>query len=94
MTVRPDSHILTRQAIEIAYRRAIDAYTVEDALRYHDELLDLLALEAMIVRRSKQREADKEDAIAEIRACAAEHRDAVDRLTDILETKRHLIWRP
>jgi len=94
MTLRANSHALMRRAIRTAYRRAIDAHTVEDAVRHHSELVDLLSIEAMIVRTSAQSEENKEAALKDINASATYHRDAVDRLTDIIESKVHLVWRP
>ena len=93
MSLRPTGHELTRRAIRITSERAIDAYTAEDAVRFHSELLDLLAIEAMIVKLGSQSTAAKETAIGEINARARFHRDAVDRLTDIIETNQQLIWR-
>jgi hypothetical protein len=94
MTLRANHHALMRRALGIAYQRAVDAHTVEDAVRHHSELVDLLAIEAMAVRRSGQSEAAKEAALSEINAHATHHRDAVDRLTDIIEGKQQLVWRP
>jgi len=48
------SHELTWEAIEQVLQKAIDAYTVEDALRYNSEILDLLAIEMMIIRNSSR----------------------------------------
>jgi hypothetical protein len=94
MALRPTSHELTQRAIISTYRRAIDAYTVEDALRLHNELVDLLAIEAMIVKVSSRSEAKKAAMIRRINCRAEYHRDAVDRLTDTIENKQQLIWHP
>lgn len=94
MSLHPTGHELTRRAIRITCERAIDAYTVEEAARLHSELLDLLAIEAMIVKMGSQSELTKQTAIRDINARARYHRDAVDRLTDIIETGQQLIWRP
>jgi hypothetical protein len=94
MALRPTGHELTQQAIDSTYQRAIDAYTVEDAVRCHSELVDLLAIEAMIVRVSSRTEATKAAMLREITACAEYHRDVVDRLTDIIETRQQLVWQP
>lgn len=83
----------TLRAIHVAYERAIDAYTVESAVRCHSEILDLLAAEMMLVRTSDQSEAAKDAAINDISICARYHRDVVDRLTDIIEANQQLIWR-
>eukprot|EP00456_Euglypha_rotunda_P093503 TRINITY_DN98744_c0_g1_i1.p1 TRINITY_DN98744_c0_g1~~TRINITY_DN98744_c0_g1_i1.p1 ORF type:complete len:103 (-),score=11.24 TRINITY_DN98744_c0_g1_i1:18-302(-) len=94
MALRPSGHELTQQAIDSTYERAIDAYTVEEAVRCHSELVDLLAIEAMIVRVSSRSETTKAAMLREIHVCAEYHRDVVDRLTDIIETNRQLIWQP
>lgn len=93
MPLLPNDHDLTRRAIDMAERLAIDANTVEDALNHHSELLDLLAMQAMIVKASSQSEPAKEAAIRDINACAVRHRDIVDRLTDVIESKKQLTWR-
>ncbi|RUO99284.1 hypothetical protein [Hyphomicrobium sp.] len=93
MSLRPTSYELTQQAIDATYERALDAHTVEDAIRCHSELVDLLAIEAMIVRVSSRSEAVKANMIREINESAEYHRDAVDRLTDIIEQGRQFIWR-
>ncbi|MFA5958064.1 hypothetical protein [Hyphomicrobium sp.] len=94
MPLPASGHELTQPAIGIVYQRAIDAYTAEDAMRYHSELVDLLAIEAMIVKMSSRSDAETDQAILDIQACAQYHRDAVDRLTDIIESKQQFIWRP
>lgn len=93
MSLHPNARELTR-AIEIVEERALDAYTVESAVRCHSELLDLLAIEAIVIRMSDQSEAEKDAAISDITAKARYHRDAMDRLTDIIEAEQQLIWRP
>ncbi len=93
MALHSNSHVLTERAIRAAYRQAIDAYTVEDALRYHSELIDLLAAEAMIVRASALSESSKKALIRDINARAEHHCEAVDRLTDIIEGSQRLTWR-
>jgi hypothetical protein len=74
------SHELTRQAIERVLRKALDAYTVEDALRYNSEILDLLAIEMMIIRVSCRSYDDKQKLLREATIRAEHHRDTVDRL--------------
>lgn len=79
------SHELTRQAIERVLQKSIDAYTVEDALRYNSEILDLLAIEMMIIRISNMRDEIKQRLLRDVTKLAEHHRDIVDRLTDIME---------
>jgi len=85
------SHELTRQAIERVLRKAIDAYTVEDALRYNSEILDLLAIEMMIIRISSRSDENKESLLGEAIKRAEHHRDIVDRLTGIIEHNGQLV---
>jgi hypothetical protein len=94
MALRPTGHELTQQAINSTYERAIDAHTVEDAARYHSELVDLLAIEAMIIRVSSRKEQIKARMLKDITSCAEYHRDVVDRLTDIIENGRQFVWSP
>jgi hypothetical protein len=86
------SHELTRQAIERVLRKALDAYTVEDALRYNSEILDLLAIEMMIIRVSCRSYDDKQKLLREATIRAEHHRDVVDRLTDIIEQSGQLVF--
>lgn len=85
------SHELTQQAIERVLRKAIDAYTVEDALRYNSEILDLLAIEMMIIRVSSRSHENKQTLLREATKRAEHHRDIVDRLTDIVEQNGQLV---
>lgn len=94
MALRPTSREVTRRAILRAYRQANDAHTVEDAVLFHNELIDLFATEAMLVRTSSCHDGKKAAIIREINARAEYHRDVVDRLTDIVETNQQLIWQP
>ena len=87
------SHELTRQAIERVLQKAIDAYTVEDALRYNSEILDLLAIEMMIIRVNCRSYDDKKQKLLREATIRAEHhRDVVDRLTDIIEQSGQLVF--
>ncbi|MET1046861.1 MAG: hypothetical protein ABWX70_09200 [Hyphomicrobium sp.] len=94
MALRPTGHELTKRAISATHQRALDAHTVEDAARLHSELVDLLAIEAMIIRMSSRSETAKADLIRDITACAQYHRDVVDRLTDIIEAGQQFVWQP
>lgn len=85
------SRELTWQAIEKLAEKAWDAHTVEDALRYHNEILDLFAIEIMIVRLSDKSPRERQALLLETRARAEYHRDVVDRLTDIIERDGNLI---
>jgi hypothetical protein len=85
------SHELTRQAIERVLQKAFDAYTVEDALRFNSEILDLLAIEMMIIRVSGRSYDDKQKLLREATIRAEHHRDTVDRLTDIIEQNGQLV---
>jgi hypothetical protein len=94
MALHSSSYELTRNAIDACYRHAIDVHTVEDAARCHSEILDLLSIEAMIVRISSRPDAKKTAMLRVITKRAEYHRDVVDRLTDIIERKQQLIWKP
>jgi hypothetical protein len=85
------SHELTRQAIEGVLQKALDAYTIEDALRYNSEILDLLAIEMTIIRVSSRGYDDKQKLLREATIRAEHHRDIVDRLTDIIEQNGQLV---
>jgi hypothetical protein len=85
---------LTRNAIDACCRHTMDAHTVEDAVRCHSEILDLLSIEAMIVRISARPDARKTAMLRRISKQAEYHRDVIDRLTDIVEHKQQLIWKP
>lgn len=94
MTLRSNRPALVRRAINTTYQRAIDAHTVEDAVRYHSELVDLLSTAAMMVRASAKNQAARDAALRDINASATYHRDVVDRLTDIIERNQQLVWQP
>jgi hypothetical protein len=93
MTLWSHGQEFTESMIRTVSQRAIDAHTAEEAAGCHSQLIDLLAVQAMAVRRSLRSAAAKEAAIDEINRLAATHRDALDRLTDIIEAKQGLVWR-
>ncbi len=92
MALRLTSYDLVRNAINACRRRAMDAHTVEDALRSHSEILDMLDIEATIVRMSTRSDARKKVMLRGITEQAGYHRDVIDRLTDIVAQKQQLIW--
>ena len=85
------SHELTQRAIERVLQKAIDAFTIEDALSYNSEILDLLAIEMMIIRVSSRSDENKQILLREATKRAEHHRDIVDRLTDIIEQNGQLV---
>jgi hypothetical protein len=93
MRLRLNCPELMQREIDCLHHQAIDAHTPEDAVHYHSELVDLFSRTAITLRESTEGEAAKRAILAEFNACAAYHRDAVDRLTDIIEGKRQLVWR-
>ncbi len=94
MDLQPHGLVLAQPAIRDAYQRAIDAFTVEDAVRHHSELIDLLAVEVVLLRASPLSAQTKDCLIRAINECARHHCDAVDRLTDVIENQLHLVWQP
>jgi transposase InsO family protein len=92
MTVRPKGYELAKWAIAQAYDRVSDAHTLDEAIRCHSELIDLLSIEVMAIRISGKSERAKAELISELSARAEYHRDALDRLTDIVETNGQLVW--
>ncbi len=90
MVLHPTSELIWGATLG-DYRRDDDA-TIDDAILFHSELLDRLAMEVRLVRTSSRSDAKKSAMIEEITARAEYHRDMVDRLTDIVETNRQLIW--
>ena len=52
------------------------------------------SIEAMIVRISARPDARKTAMLRRISKQAEYHRDVIDRLTDIVEHKQQLIWKP
>ena len=93
MTLWSHGQEFTELMIRTVSQRAVDAHTVEEAAGCHSQLIDLLAIQAMAVRRSSISAAAKEAAIDEINRLAVHHRDALDRLTEIIEAKQGLVWR-
>jgi hypothetical protein len=94
MTVRPKGYELAKWAIAQAYERVSDAHTLDEAIRCHSELIDLLSIEVMAIRISGKSERAKAELISELNARAEYHRDAVDRLTDLVENDEQFIWSP
>jgi hypothetical protein len=94
MAVDPTREDLSHGELERCYQRAIDATTVEEAVVCHSDIIDLLDMQLIVALSSHRSAARKRQLIEKIRTLASYHRDAVDRLTDLIERKQQFVWHP
>ena len=76
------------------HARIAQAPTLEEAIRGHSDMLNLLEVKLSCIRRSPVRDDDKALMIDDIIGRMRHHRDAIDRLTDIIEYDHAFIWWP
>lgn len=62
-----------------------DTNALEDAIRHHSEILDLLSNEMMAIKNGDRNDDEKQSLLGAVRMRAEYHRDVVDRLTDVIE---------
>ena len=72
--------------------RISQALTLEEAVRAHSDMLDILDRKLCRIRCSQLRDDDKAPMIEDVIGRMRHHRDAVDRLTDIIEYGRVFNW--
>lgn len=84
----------TSEYLQLCEENAVDAYTVEDALYWHNEIITELSIELNLVRTAKWPRPVKSNMAAELEDRIAQHSAAVTRLAGVLEKNEPFIWQP
>ena len=80
--------------LEICEENALDAYTIEDALYWHNEIITELSLELNLVRVASWPDSVKANMSIALEHRLNQHAGAVTRLAAILEKNAQFIWQP
>ncbi|HML28801.1 MAG TPA: hypothetical protein PKE16_08185 [Hyphomicrobium sp.] len=92
----PEQNVMMRASeyLEICQENALDAYTVEDALYWHNEIITELSIELNLVQASRWPQTVKANMAATLEDRLTQHAAAVTRLTAVLEDNKVFKWQP
>jgi hypothetical protein len=80
--------------LEICQECALYAYTIEDALYWHNEIITELSIELNHICATRWPAAVKANMSAALKERLAHHAAAVSRLTAVLRANERLTWQP
>ena len=86
--------IKASEYLEICREKALDAYTVEEAIYWHNEIITELSIELHTVQTMRWPETVKASMTIALEDRLSQHAAAVTRLAGILERNEKLIWQP
>ncbi|HET6390695.1 hypothetical protein [Hyphomicrobium sp.] len=97
VVAKDEKHAATIKAseyLEICREKALDAYTVEEAIYWHNEIITELSIELHTVQTMRWPETVKASMTIALEDRLSQHAAAVTRLAGILERNEKLIWQP
>jgi hypothetical protein len=74
--------------------RALDAYTLEDAIFWHSEVINELSVEIYLISAKPWSAAEKDRTLADLTDLQDRHGAILQRLTGIVARHEQLIWSP
>lgn len=80
--------------LEICQENALDAYTIEDALYWHNEIITELSIEINLLSTTRWSQTVKAAMAAVLEDRLEQHVAAVTRLASALEKNEPLKWEP
>ncbi len=80
--------------LEICREKALDAYTIEEAIYWHNEIITELSIELHTVQTMHWPDTVKASMTIALEDRLNQHASAVTRLAGILERNEQLIWQP
>ncbi len=80
--------------LEICRENALDAYTIEDAIYWHNEIITELSIELHSIHAMNWPQTVKASMTIALEDYLGEHAAAVTRLAGILERNEQPIWQP
>jgi hypothetical protein len=94
--VKISERYMTRASeyLEICQENALDAYTIEDALYWHNEIITELSIELNLIHSKKWPQTVKASMSRVLEDRLDQHVAAVTRLAGVLEKNEPLIWQP
>jgi hypothetical protein len=76
------------------FEQAESAYTIEDAIYWHGEVITELAFEIRAVAANTWLNAGKTQSLAKLEECLAHHQEALNRLVGVAQRDEQFVWRP
>jgi hypothetical protein len=80
--------------METCCRCALDAYTLEDAIYWHSEIVAELSSELVAVQDMHWPATIKASVCIALEDRIAQHSGVIDRLSGILQRNEHFVWQP
>ncbi|MBS0249485.1 MAG: hypothetical protein JSR78_00285 [Proteobacteria bacterium] len=91
----PDTNMMkASEYLEICVENALDAYTVEDALYWHNEIITELSIELNLIHARRWPQTVKSSMTAAMEDRLNQHAAAVARLAAVLESNETFKWQP
>ncbi|WP_414462979.1 hypothetical protein RLW55_13940 [Hyphomicrobium sp. B1] len=91
----PDANMMkASEYLEICVENALDAYTVEDALYWHNEIITELSIELNLIHARRWPQTVKSNMMAALEDRLNQHAEAVARLAAVLESNETFKWQP
>jgi hypothetical protein len=72
----------------------LDAYTLDDAIYWHAEIIAELSAELIAVQNMNWPATIKASVAIALEDRIEQHSDVIDRLSGILQRNEHLVWQP
>lgn len=83
-----------RSHLQQCCERALDAYTIEDAIFWHSEVINELSVEIYSLESRPGFDANNERAIADLMELQSRHGAILHRLTGIVARNEQFVWQP
>lgn len=83
-----------RSHLQKCCERALDAYTVEDAVFWHSEVINELSVEIYSISTKPWSAVMKERAVADLTELQSRHGAILHRLTGIVARNEQFVWEP
>lgn len=91
----PDPNMMkASEYLEICVENALDAYTVEDALYWHSEIITELSIELNLIHARRWPQTVKSSMASAMEDRLKQHAAAVARLAAVLENDETFKWQP
>ena len=90
----PEAYFGDRSYLQKCCERALDAYTVEDAIFWHSEVINELSVEIYSISAKPWSDSMKERAVADLTELQSRHGAILHRLTGIVARNEQFIWQP
>ena len=80
--------------LEACCEQLFDAYTIEDAIYWHCEIINEVAISIADVRSARTEDPHQTSIIFGLERRQRLHTEAVNRLTGIVQRNEYVVWQP